>query len=98
MKIHFVHFAMEDDLNLDKAKMDRLKKHFQEAYSDYEIKCSTIVQANIEEGIQEYIHEHGINLIAVTTHKRGVIEKMFNPSLTKKMLFHTHIPLLVFHS
>jgi nucleotide-binding universal stress UspA family protein len=98
MKIHFVHFSMEEDLNLGKAKMDGLKKHFLEEYSDSNIKCNTIVSANVEEGIQKYIQDYKIDLIALTTHKRGVIEKMFNPSLTKKMLYHTNIPLLVFHS
>jgi len=98
MNINFVHFSSEESLTLDQAKMDRLRKHFLKEYQDYKISCDTVVNENIVEGMQEYIAENKIDLIALTTHKRGMIEKLFNLSLAKKMLFHSNIPLLVFHS
>jgi nucleotide-binding universal stress UspA family protein len=53
---------------------------------------------DVFQGLEDYIDEKDIDMIALTTHKRGIIEKLFNPSLAKRMLFHTNIPLLVFHS
>ena len=45
-----------------------------------------------------YIDQAEIDLIALTTHKRGVIERLFNPSIARKMIFHSYVPLLIFHS
>ena len=98
MSINFVHFSRDETFKLDEAKMKRLKDYFLKEYSEYEITCDNVVSTNIVEGMQKYIENNKIDLIALTTHKRGMIEKLFNPSLAKKMLFHSNIPLLVFHS
>lgn len=98
MSINFVHFSTDDSLKLDLTKMNHLKEHFSREYHEHNITCDTIVNTNIVEGMQHYIEENKIDLIALTTHKRGMIDKLFNPSLAKKMLFHSNIPLLVFHS
>lgn len=98
MKIKLVHFSTKESLSLDVAKMDHLRQHFLKEYKEFNISCDTIINTNIVEGMQTYIEENKIDLIALTTHKRGMIDRLFNPSLTKKMLFHSNIPLLVFHS
>ncbi len=98
MSINFVHFSRDETFKIDETKMNRLKEHFVNEYSEHDITCDNIVSTNIVEAMQKYIEEKNIDLIALTTHKRGMIEKLFNPSLAKKMLFHSNIPLLVFHS
>lgn len=98
MNINFVHFSSDETYKLDETRMNRLKEHFLKEYSEHDITCDNIVSTNIVEAMQKYIENNQIDLIALTTHKRGMIEKLFNPSLAKKMLFHSNIPLLVFHS
>ena len=50
------------------------------------------------QGIEDYCDEIDADLLVMSTRKRGFIEAFFtNPSLTKKMILHTHIPLLVYH-
>ncbi len=49
------------------------------------------------EALNEYLVEHNIDLVAVSTRKRNLLNKIFDTSFTKKMLYHTHIPLLAFH-
>jgi hypothetical protein len=39
-----------------------------------------------------------VSAVSLTTHRRNLIEKLFYPSVAKKMFFHTRVPLLVFHS
>ena len=50
------------------------------------------------QGIEDYCDEINADLLVMSTRKRGFIEAYFtNPSLTKKMILNTHIPLLVYH-
>ncbi|MGB3780246.1 MAG: universal stress protein [Tunicatimonas sp.] len=51
--------------------------------------------SQIEEGIMEYSVARGIGLIAILPKSHGFIEGLFRESLTKKMTFHSPVPLLV---
>jgi nucleotide-binding universal stress UspA family protein len=51
--------------------------------------------SQVEEGIMEYSAANGIGLIAILPKSHGFIEGLFRESLTKKMTFHSSIPLLV---
>ena len=98
MKINCVHIASDEDNPLDQAKMESLKAHFQNEFDEYNLTCDIMYHKDVFQGLEDYIDEKDIDMIALTTHKRGIIEKLFNPSLARRMLFHTNIPLLVFHS
>jgi nucleotide-binding universal stress UspA family protein len=52
---------------------------------------------DLEKGIEEFINTRNVDLLVMIPRKRGLFESMFHNSLTKKMVFHTHIPLLTFH-
>ncbi|PWJ55944.1 nucleotide-binding universal stress UspA family protein [Dyadobacter jejuensis] len=52
----------------------------------------------VEKGIDHYCKDSGADLLVVSTRKRDFLEQLlYNPSLTKKLVVHTHIPLLVYH-
>jgi len=96
VKIFCVHIGEEDVW--DKANIVRLKKHFNKEYHGFAVECLLLQNTDVIQGLQDFIHEKGIDLIAMTTHKRNFITKFLNPSLTRKMLFHSNTPILVFHS
>jgi nucleotide-binding universal stress UspA family protein len=98
VKIYCVHIGIDKENIFDQAKMDQLKNHMETEYGDYKLNCDLMQHEDVVQGLEEYIEEKDIDLIALTTHKRGMIERLFNPSLAKQMLFHTNIPLLVFQS
>lgn len=52
---------------------------------------------NINESINDYAENEGVDLIVMSTRHRTAIEKLYDPSLTKKIAYHTSIPLLAFH-
>ena len=98
MKIYCAHISLTESGPLEEAKMTSLKSHFEKEYQDYEVYCDIISHEDVVQGLEKYIDDKEIDLLALTTHKRGIIERFFNPSIAKEMLFHSHIPLLVFHS
>jgi len=53
---------------------------------------------NVSMGLDKIIEESAIDLFALSTHKRTWFEKIYNPSLTKKISHYTYIPLLAFHN
>jgi len=96
--IHCIHIASGPKSEWNKVKMNKLKKHFQQEYSEYNIVCGIIQSENILESLQKYVEEHKVGIISLTTIKRSLFQKLFRPSIAKQMLFHTNVPLLVFHS
>lgn len=97
-RLYCVHIGTHDSNVWDKVKMDSLKEKLTEHYEDYEIHCHIIEDKDFLAGMQEFIREKYIDIISMVTHKRGLITRLLNPSLTRKVLFHTNIPFLVFHS
>jgi nucleotide-binding universal stress UspA family protein len=53
---------------------------------------------NTEKGINLFMDSSGADLIALSTRKRTVFEKMFNPSLTKKLAYQARLPWLAIHA
>ena len=49
---------------------------------------------NFEDSINDYIDRNNIDLLAMTTHKRTLLGNIFNRSLTRKMSYHSKIPIL----
>lgn len=96
VKIHFVHIGKMDEQS--HKKIENLREFFNNLYPGYDFACSVIERADILDTLQSFINERFIDIIAMTTHKRNFISRLFYPSMTKKMLFHTDTPMLVFHA
>jgi nucleotide-binding universal stress UspA family protein len=97
LKIHCVHIG-EKGGEWDRVKMDGLKEYFRNVYGKTEVVCSLIQSKSILADINEYVQEKKINILSLTTRQRGIFDKLFKADLTKKLFYHTNIPLLVFHS
>jgi nucleotide-binding universal stress UspA family protein len=69
---------------------DALKKK----YPDLEIHAVHLASRHLKDSLLNWIDENKINMLVMLTHKRNIIESIFNRSLTKKMSYHTNIPLL----
>ncbi len=69
---------------------EKLKKK----YSNIDIKTEHLSGRNFEESINEYINSNQVDLLAMTTHKRSFIESIFNRSITRKMSYHSKVPIL----
>jgi len=75
--------------------------HFKERYvgnvGSVEMDFDLIVNKNRSRGIENYIIDKKIDVIAITSHKRNILTSLFRPSLTKELLFRLEIPMLIFH-
>jgi nucleotide-binding universal stress UspA family protein len=97
IKLKCVHVSQPQGDSWDMARLEGMKDILHEKYKDFEFECGLITGTDILESIEKYIQQEKVDIISLTTHKRNMITQLFNPSLAKKMIFHTHTPLLVFH-
>jgi nucleotide-binding universal stress UspA family protein len=97
LDIYCVHIG-DDPKSWDKIRMDGLMEYFRKSYGKTKVDYSFISQKNLLEDIDKLIQEKNINIISVTSHRRNIFDKLFKTNVTKKLFYHTSIPLLVFHS
>lgn len=97
MQIHCIHIGTRSD-KWELLKMQGLKDYFQKAYNQQTVECHILENMpDLLQTLDKYVVDNDINIIALTHRKRSLMEKVFKPSLAKKVFYHTHIPLLVFH-
>ena len=63
-------------------------------YSGLVINAEHLSGRHFEESINDYIGKNQIDILAMTTHKRNLIGSIFNRSLTRKMSYHSKVPIL----
>jgi nucleotide-binding universal stress UspA family protein len=54
-----------------------------------------IVGSGFEVTLEDYIEKNGIDLMVMFAYHRKFIDSLFHPSMTRRMSYHTRIPLLV---
>ncbi len=52
-------------------------------------------KGDIVQSINQYVDDKKADLLVMAKHNRNFFDRLFHRSLSKKMAFHTHIPLLV---
>ncbi len=68
--------------------------------SEYPYKFTDFAIVNsptVMDGLDDFIKEKHIDLLALYIPKRRLWERLFHSSFTKKMAFHSKTPLLIFH-
>ncbi len=75
---------------------EELESKYQARYNKLKFHC--LVGGDVEEELNYFIGKNDIDLISLTMRKRGALSKLFDRSLTKKLVNHTHIPLIAFRT
>lgn len=97
VNVYCIHVSEEPDIPMQRAKMNTLKEYFKEVNPKISIECEIIQGKDIVKSFKSYIAEKNINLVALTVLKRNLIYKILKPSVTKKMLYQSDVPVLLFH-
>ncbi len=98
IKVVCAHVGQPTGNEWDLARLNGMKDILKEKYRSEAFECRLIVGNNTLDAIEHFIEHEKIDIISLTTHKRNMISRLFNPSLARKMAFHSNTPLLVFHA
>ena len=97
-EVSCLHVSRNEEPVWDLARLEGMKDILRKKYEDKTFQCQLVVGEDVLNEIDKYITAHHVDVIALTTHKRSMFARMFNPSIARKMLFHSNVPLLVFHA
>ena len=95
LNIHCVHIGDPDSWG--KVKMEGLMKYFADVYGKSHATYSFVNQKSLLDDLDNLIRERSINILSLTAHRQKIFDKLFRKNITKKLFYHTSIPLLVFH-
>ena len=96
-QVYCLHIGNKDEKEVSEARLESLGELIRKKHPDAKIECVMIAGTDILTDLENYIEENGIDILSLTTHKRNMITRIFNPSIARKMVFHVKTPLLVFH-
>jgi nucleotide-binding universal stress UspA family protein len=97
VKIFCVHVSKNKEDKWEQVKMDNLRGYFNQIYPEIEVECSFIKGDDPVKELEDFCKKHSINIISLTGRKRGLLQRLFNPGLRRKLLSGT-LPLLIFRS
>lgn len=73
-------------------------EYFKKQYPDASISFTVLDDGELLLSVEKFVRDKHIELISLSTHKRGVFARMFSPSIARRMLFHTDVMLLAIHA
>ena len=90
---------VEEELFIDnKNNMIEYEEFLRKTYNEDTIHSAHIYGDEFEETLQNFITDNEIDIIVMITYQNSFLKRIFNPSATKQMSFHTNIPLLAIPS
>lgn len=92
--IHLTHIANTTD-KWTVIKMEGIQSYFEKMYPNATIEYKLIEDQDLLTAMDNFVKEANIEVIALTTAKRNIFARMFKPSLSRKILFDSDVPLFV---
>lgn len=97
-KVLCLHVDMGNNTKVDEAMLEGMKEALCEKYPQATFECHLVRNRKFPEAVDQFIKDQQIDVLALTTHRRNLLTRLFNPGITRKMVMHTHTPLLIFHA
>lgn len=82
----------------DRQELQQYAQWLKEKCPALVVQSLVIKGENFEERLQSFCNINGQSILAMITHKRSFWEQLYAPSLTRKMAYHTCVPLLALPS
>jgi len=97
-KVICLHVNNGGNGELDEAMLEGMREALCEKYPYADFDCQLVHNEKLTEAIDQFIQDKHIDVLALTTHRRNIFTRLFNPSIARKMVLHTQNPVLVFHA
>lgn len=97
LKISLLYLTEEKD-TWDEIKLGGIKEYFKKLYPGLDLEYDIIKNDDILLNLDEYIEKNKIDMITLASYKRNLFSRLFNPSIARKMIFHSDTPMFVIHT
>ncbi|MGV3586289.1 MAG: universal stress protein [Adhaeribacter sp.] len=68
--------------------------YMQKEFPEYNLHINQIKENNVVKGLQEFVEQNNIQLLAVAMHERNFLEDFFHKSITRQLALEAQFPLL----
>ncbi len=97
--VDVVVFSDEDDADAilymeNERNITSFAEQMRKQYPGLTINARHLSGKTFEDTLQAYIRDEGVDVLAMITHHRNFWDRIFNSAITRKMSFHTTVPLL----
>jgi len=83
-----------EDYILHEQGISQFRDTLKNKYPNLEIHAVHLAGLHFRKSLQTWIDQNQVDWLVMLTHHRNLIGSVFNSSMTKKMSYHTNIPLL----
>ena len=96
--INVIHIADGDfTMGFEKEQMNNFKKDAAEKIEYKKISYQVILGNHVLHRLEKFLDAENPDMLAMATKHYSFIEKLLHKSITRKMIYHTHVPLMIFH-
>ena len=94
LSIHLFNMSISKDES-NEIRLTGMCEYLKKQYTDIDIDFTVLNDGDLLDAIDNLVREKQIDIITLTTHKRSMITRIFNPSIASRMLFHANTALFV---
>ena len=95
-EISFIHLnADEEHRKWNEIKLAGIRDYFLKQYPNLKIEIKSITEDHLLSNLDAYVKEKDIDVLCISNYKRNVFARLFNPSIAKRMVFHSETPMLI---
>jgi len=98
VKIYCIHLTRGHEDKWVNIKLEGLKDYFSRINPHAQVQCGVLKGDNLVNNLEGFCGENQIDIIALTNKKRGLLQRLFNPDLAKKLIHSANLPLLIFRN
>lgn len=95
--IHLFNISTSRD-EWNEIRLSGVREYFKKQYPDANLSYTVLADGDLLLAIEKFVRDEHIDVIALSSYRRNLLARMFNPSIARKMLFHTDTPQLVIDS
>lgn len=95
-ELHVLHVSETGDSGYD-AKTVEESAWLQEMLYGLQPKYHLINNNNIEQGLEQFAETNNLDMLIVVPKKHGVLHNLFQKSHSKKLVLHSHVPVMAVH-
>ena len=95
-KISFIHLNTDEHRRTwNEIKLAGIKEYFKKQYPQLDICYNVVTEDHLLSNLDDYVKQEQIDVLCITNYKRNIFARLFNPSIARKMIFHSNTPILV---
>ncbi|WP_019538369.1 universal stress protein [Proteiniphilum acetatigenes] len=95
VKVYLAHIAKKEDV-WNEIKLSGVQKRFSDLYPHLQIEYRLIDQnEGLEVALDKFADAHNVDMISLSSSRRNIFARIFNPGIARRMIFHSDTPLLV---